>query len=121
MWAMSLAGLIVATPFYGYDLAQNGIHFPDWRGWLMLLYIAVFISKLFYMESVIQIGSNRASLAMNLLPVFGTVMGVLFFKDEIMTINHIIALGLVMVGIVSSEYGAALRRQPHRQIVATKN
>ncbi|MGP4714661.1 DMT family transporter [Psychrobacter sp. DM8] len=124
MWAMSLAGLVVATPFYGYDLAQNGIHFPDWRGWLMLLYIAIFISiisKLFYMESVIQIGANRASLAMNLLPVFGAVMGVMFFKDEMMTMNHIIALALVMIGIISSEYGAALKRQPHMQLASTKN
>ena len=89
----------------------------------MLLYIAVFISiisKLFYMESVIQIGANRASLAMNLLPVFGAVMGVMFFKDEMMTINHIIALALVMIGIVSSEYGAALKRQPHMQLTNTK-
>lgn len=115
MWAMSLAGLVVATPFYAYDLAHNGLHFPDWRGWLMLLYIAVFISiisKLFYMESVIQIGANRAALAMNFLPVFGAVMGVLFFRDEVMSINHLIALGLVVIGIVFSEYGAALKRRP---------
>ncbi len=114
IWAMSLAGLVVATPFYGYDLAHNGLHLPDWRGWLMLLYIAIFISiisKLFYMESVIQIGANRAALAMNLLPVFGAVMGVLFFKDERMTVNHIIALGLVIIGIVCSEYGATLKRK----------
>lgn len=114
MWAMCVAGLIVATPFYGYDLLSNGVHFPDWRGWLMLIYIAIFISlisKLFYMESVIQIGADRASLAMNLLPVFGAVMGVLFFADEHMTLNHIIALSLVMLGIGCSEYGATRRRK----------
>lgn len=116
MWAMCVAGLVTATPFYGYDLLSNGVHFPDWRGWLMLGYIAIFISlisKLFYMESVIQIGANRASLAMNLLPVFGALMGVLFFVDEHMTLHHLIALSLVMLGIVCSEYGAARNRKTH--------
>ncbi len=122
MWAMCLAGLIVATPFYGYDLAHNGIHFPNWQGWLLLFYIALFISigsKLFYMESVIQIGANRAALTMNLLPVFGSIMGVLFFADEHFTLNHMIALGLVLMGIACSEYGAWSKRHKSQSIQQT--
>lgn len=114
MWAMSFAGLVVATPFYAYDIAQQAVGIPSLKAWLLLLYIAIFISiisKLFYMESVIQIGASRAALAMNLIPIFGAVIGVLLFADEYFTLNHVISLTLVMLGIGFSEYGASTLRQ----------
>ena len=75
----------------------------------MAFFIAI-VSKLFYMESVIAIGASRASLTMNLLPVFGAIAGMLVFADEHFSVHVMIALALVGSGIVLSEMGAARLR-----------
>ena len=82
---------------------------PPWQAWLLLGYVVLFVSivsKLFYMEGVIAIGANRAALTMNLLPVFGALIGVAFFADEHLGGYVLIALLLVAAGIGLSERGA---------------
>lgn len=77
--------------------------------WALLGYVVLFVSiasKLFYMEGVIAIGANRAALTMNLLPVFGALVGAAFFADEHLGGYVLIALALVAAGIGLSERGA---------------
>ncbi|MDO4642914.1 MAG: DMT family transporter [Cardiobacteriaceae bacterium] len=108
LWAMCLAGLLVALPFYVYGGVQSGFRLPSWQAVVLVVYVAIcvsILSKLFYMESVIQIGANRAALAMNFLPLFGVLLGVAFFADEQLSANHGIALLLVLAGIFTSEWG----------------
>lgn len=115
MWAMCLAGLVVSIPFYGYGLMKHGFHMPSVSAVLLVIYVAIFvsiISKLFYMESVIQIGGARAALAMNLLPIFGSLLGVLFFADEHFDTYHFVALTLVMLGIFFSEWANRRKAKP---------
>lgn len=109
LWAMCLSGLLVATPFYLAEGWIAGFRALSWQAVVLVVYVAIavsILSKLFYMESVIQIGGSRAALAMNLLPVFGALLGVSFFADEVLSFNHCIALTLVMSGIACSEIGA---------------
>ncbi|MDO5091135.1 MAG: DMT family transporter, partial [Cardiobacteriaceae bacterium] len=114
LWAMCVAAVIVSVPFYGYEVIAQGFRAPSWQAWLLLLYVSIFIaivSKLFYMESVIAIGASRAALTMNLLPVFGALLGVAFFADEQLSAHVIVALLLVGGGIGLSEWGAARQRR----------
>ncbi len=113
LWAMCVAAAVVSAPFYVWEGVGRGFRMPPWQAWLLLLYVAVFIailSKLFYMESVIAIGAGRAALTMNLLPVFGALVGVAVFPDERLGGYVLTALVLVAAGIAASEWGAAKRQ-----------
>ena len=109
LWAMCAAATLVSVPFYAADLWVRGFHLPPWQGWLLLAYVVLFVSilsKLFYMESVLVIGASRAALTMNLLPVFGALVGVAVFADERLGGYVLVALALVAAGIGLSEWGA---------------
>lgn len=113
LWAMCVAAVMVSAPFYAWEGVSRGFRMPPWQAWLLLLYVSVFIailSKLFYMESVIAIGASRAALTMNLLPVFGALVGVAVFPDERLGGYVLVALLLVSAGIAASEWGAARLR-----------
>lgn len=109
LWAMCAAATLVSVPFYAAELWARGFHLPPWQGWLLLVYVVLFVSilsKLFYMESVLVIGASRAALTMNLLPVFGALVGVAVFADERLGGYVLVALALVAAGIGLSEWGA---------------
>ena len=109
LWAMCTAATLVSVPFYAAELWTRGFHLPPWQGWLLLVYVVLFVSvlsKLFYMESVLVIGASRAALTMNLLPVFGALVGVAVFADERLGGYVLVALALVAAGIGLSEWGA---------------
>ena len=113
LWAMCVAAVVVSAPFYVWEGVEKGFRMPPWQAWLLLLYVSVFIailSKLFYMESVIAIGAGRAALTMNLLPVFGALVGAAAFPDERLGGYVLTALILVAAGIAASEWGAARKR-----------
>ncbi|MDB5560672.1 MAG: Permease of the drug/metabolite transporter superfamily [Hyphomicrobiales bacterium] len=83
------------------------------KGWLLVLYVALLpsiISQLFYARAVELIGANRASLFINLIPLFGALLSVLILGEQLQP-YHLAAAGLVILGLVLAEF-AARRRQP---------
>jgi len=83
------------------------------RGWLIVAYTAVFPSigaQLCYAVSVVRVGPNRASLFINLIPVFGTVMSVLLLAEAFEP-YHLVASAFVVVGIALAEFSARARPQ----------
>src|SRR5690606_12877404 len=55
-------------------------------GWLIALYTALFpsvISQMFYVRGIELIGSNRASLFINLIPLFGAIGSVLLLGETL--------------------------------------
>ncbi|MEQ1899799.1 MAG: DMT family transporter [Devosia sp.] len=77
-------------------------------GWLIIAYTVIFpslISQLFYVRGVELIGANRASLFINLIPLFGALGSVLVLGEKLETF-HLIAGALVIVGIVLAEWSA---------------
>ena len=115
LWAMCLAATVVSLPFFVAERLREGWRLPPWQAWLLLGYVVLFISivsKLFYMEGVIAIGANRAALTMNMLPVFGALVGAAFFADEHLGGYVLIALALVAAGIGLSEWGARRLARP---------
>jgi drug/metabolite transporter (DMT)-like permease len=86
----------------------------DLQGWLIAAYTAIFpsvLSQLFYVRGVELIGSNRASLFINLIPLFGAAGSVLILGEKLETF-HFIAAGLVIAGIVLAEW--SVRAAPSR-------
>ncbi len=78
------------------------------KGWLIVLYIMIvpsILAQLFYARGVEIIGPNRASIFINLLPVFGTILSVIILGERFQT-YHAIAAILVIGGITMAEYSA---------------
>jgi drug/metabolite transporter (DMT)-like permease len=77
-------------------------------GWIIAAYTMVLpsiISQMFYVRGVELIGANRASLFINLIPLFGALGSVLILHETLETF-HFIAGALVIAGIVLAEWSA---------------
>lgn len=75
-------------------------------GWACILYVMTFpsiISQLFYARGVQLVGPNRASIFINLLPVYGTILSVIIVGESF-ELYHVVASVLVVAGIVLAEY-----------------
>ena len=77
-------------------------------GWLITAYTIVFpsvVAQMLYVRGVELIGANRASLFINLLPLFGTLGSVLIIGERLEPF-HLYAALLIVVGIVLAEWSA---------------
>jgi drug/metabolite transporter (DMT)-like permease len=63
------------------------------------------IAQLCFARGVELVGPNRASIFINLLPIFGTLMSIIILGEQLHN-YHLIALSLAFVGIFLSEYSA---------------
>jgi drug/metabolite transporter (DMT)-like permease len=109
MWMIALGATLGTTPFALWEIATQGFSLPITpTAWWVLLYVTLFptvVSQLAYARGVSLIGSNRAGLFINLVPIFGSLLAIIVL-GEIFGWYH--ALGLVMVigGIMLAEYFA---------------
>jgi drug/metabolite transporter (DMT)-like permease len=113
----SVVGAIVAAFFYqqllGGGIAAFFNQLPQItpKGWAIVAYTTLFpsvISQIFYVRGIELIGSNRASLFVNLIPIFGTIGAVLVLGERLETF-HLAAAGLVIIGIVLAEFSVRRR------------
>lgn len=108
MFAASAFGaLVAAIPLFVWEVSSPGFIVPDPIGWSAILYTALvpsLASQILYVRGIELIGSNRASLFINTIPVFGTLLAVIFLREPLLGF-HIVALLLVVSGIVIAERG----------------
>lgn len=99
--AMTAVGLAALTPAYAWEMAQ-GRHINVHLGSLAsLAYVGIFPSFLgyiFYNRGVAEVGPNKASLFIHLMPVFGTILSAIFLA-EIPHWYHYLGIGLIFTGI----------------------
>ena len=77
-------------------------------GWIIVAYTVIFpslISQMFYVRGVELIGANRASLFINLIPLFGAIGSVLILGEQLQAF-HLIAGVLIIIGIGLAEWSA---------------
>ncbi len=75
-------------------------------GWLIVIYtifLPSVVSQMLYVRGVELIGPNRASLFINLIPLFGALGSVLILGEQLQPF-HFIAGALVIIGIVLAEW-----------------
>ncbi|MGN6489235.1 MAG: DMT family transporter [Devosia sp.] len=97
-----------ATTGPGLPAFFTGLAAIDTEGWLIAAYAVLFpsvISQMLYVRGVELIGSNRASLFVNLIPLFGTVGSVIVLGEALQGF-HLLAAALVAIGIVLAEWSA---------------
>ena len=92
---------IATIPMVAIEHATYGTLMPGFKGWMVLLYIAImpsFLSQVFFMKGVDLVGPGAAGLYANLVPIFSAIMAV-FILNESFQIFHLVALTFVFLGI----------------------
>jgi drug/metabolite transporter (DMT)-like permease len=108
MWVIAVSAFIMTLPFAGWELAKGQFTLPSAKGVLVLFYVVIFptiVSQLCWARGVELIGSNRAGLFINLVPIFGSVMAGLILREDFQW-YHMAGLTLVLLGIGMSERAA---------------
>lgn len=108
MWIIASSAFIMTLPFAGWELSQKGFSMPSFGGWMVLLYVIIFptvVSQLAFARGVELIGSNRAGLFVNLVPIFGSLLAVLVLGEQFRWF-HLAGLLLVLAGIGLAERAA---------------
>lgn len=104
-----IAGVLGILPFYlvelrmGFGLSING---PTL---ITIVYVAIFPSVLafiFWNRAVRDIGANRAGIFIHLMPVFSSIMAILFLGESI-ELFHLQGIGLVFAGIFLATYSGS--------------
>ena len=99
--AMTAVGLAALAPAWLWEMAQ-GRHINVSPGSLAsLAYVGIFPSFLgyiFYNRGVAEVGANKASLFIHLMPVFGTLLSAIFLA-EIPHWYHYLGIALIFSGI----------------------
>jgi drug/metabolite transporter (DMT)-like permease len=106
--AMGIGSCLI-LPFYLGEIATGARLHSSWETWLSLGYIAIFpsfIAYLFLNRGIELIGAGRAGQSMHLMPVFGSILAVLFLGESF-RIYHAVGIALIACGIVLASRKAA--------------
>jgi len=106
IFVLSVAAVVSSIPFTLSEYGAGHIIFPDMTGWAIALFTAVFpsiLGQVFYIWSNEMIGSNRAGLFINLVPIFGTLLSIALLGEAFEPF-HAVAIVLVLGGIWLAEH-----------------
>lgn len=99
--AFTAVGLAALFPAYLWEMA-SGRHINFYPGSLAALaYVGIFpsfVGYIFYNRGVAEVGANKASLFIHLMPVFGTLLSAVFL-GEVPFWYHYLGIGLIFAGI----------------------
>lgn len=112
MIALTFGAFATSLPFLAIEVVYGSALLPDTRGWLVVGFAAIFpsiLSQAFYIRGIELIGSNRAGLFMNLVPICGMLLSVLLLGEQFY-LYHAVAMVLVLGGIWLAERSRSNRR-----------
>lgn len=112
-------GLVFTLPliiFENYQLGLIWIQKLNVYHYLSFLYFGIFptiVAFLFFNRGIIKIGPSKASVFMNFIPIYTTILGILFLQ-EILAYSHIIIGGVLII------FGVYLTSMSEREISESK-
>jgi drug/metabolite transporter (DMT)-like permease len=104
------AAFVTSLPLTLAEVALDRFQWPTPTGWVIVALITLFpsyLAQLFFIHGVALIGPGRAGVFVNLVPVFASILAVVFLSEPF-ELYHGIALALVLGGIGLSERGKAV-------------
>lgn len=103
--ALTLVGVLALAPIYANELGAFGgparhinLHWGSLAGIAYVGVLPSFVGYIFYNRGVAEVGANKASLFIHLMPVFGTLLSALFL-GELPHLYHFVGIGLIFSGI----------------------
>jgi drug/metabolite transporter (DMT)-like permease len=104
--SLVISAAIVSLGLAAYEISTESAIWPvTTTAWLVIAYTIVFpslISQAFFVRGVELIGSNRAALFLNLVPIFGSLLAVIIL-GEAFQLFHALAMVLVIGGIALAQ------------------
>jgi len=94
-------GAFVQIPLVIWEMKVRPLMQIDLPNMLALLYVMVFpstLAYLFFNRGVQLIGANRAAPVFHLIPVFGSVMAIVFLGEQL-HVFHLVGYALVLTGV----------------------
>ena len=91
-------GSLMILPFYLWEHVSGARIHDGWGAWLPMAYMAIFpsfIAYLLFNRGVELIGANAAGHSMHLMPLFGSVLAVLFLHERFRAYH---AAGIALIG-----------------------
>jgi drug/metabolite transporter (DMT)-like permease len=104
--AIAIVGLATLLPLYLLEIASGKTFLVTTGTVVTIVYVAVFASVLafiFWNRAVTMLGANIAGPFIHLMPVFSTVLAVLFLGESL-TQNHFMAILLIFGGILMTTF-----------------
>jgi hypothetical protein len=74
---MAASAFLTSLPFAAFEVARETVIWPDTRGWIVAAFTAIFpslVAQVMFIKGNEIIGSNRAGIFINLVPIFGTLL-----------------------------------------------
>ena len=95
-------GNIFVFPFYIFESSVNNSFFLNEKySFLLVLYVGIgpaLISFLLWIKSIKIIGASKSGLFLNLIPIFSSIISIIFL-NEIIKLFHIVGALLIFLGI----------------------
>jgi drug/metabolite transporter (DMT)-like permease len=95
-------GSVMILPFYVWEFASGARVQGGAPAWLAMAYIAIFpsfIAYLFFNRGIELIGAGRAGQSWHLMPLFGSILAVVFLGESF-HLYHAIGIMLIGAGIL---------------------
>lgn len=111
LFYIALVGTIVMLPFYLVELTLVGGFEPRALYGLAMLYLAVFptlLATFCWNHAIHALGANRAAIFINLIPVFGACLAMVFLGERLY-VWHFAGAALVFIGIALATRRRAVR------------
>jgi len=105
--SIAVVAFIVSLPLLAIEIGSDKFQAPTPTGWIVVALVSILpslIAQVFFMHGVSLIGPGRAGVFVNLVPVFTSILAVVFLQ-EAFEVFHAVSLGLVLGGIGLSELG----------------
>lgn len=104
-----LVGILVIAPFYAWEILSGRRIIAEFDSWLAIGYVSIFpslIAYLFFNRGIELIGSAATGMYMNVLPLLGAGLAILFLGEELYLI-HVAGMTLIVGGILWAGRGQA--------------
>jgi len=105
--SIAMVAFVVSLPLLVIEIGSNEFQAPTVTGWVVVALVSLlpsFIAQVFFIYGVSLIGPGRAGVFVNLVPVFASIMAVMFLQESFEKFQAV-ALALVLGGIGLSELG----------------
>ncbi len=107
-------GVVFIAPVYAWEISSGTVMPLGWVTVNSVLYVAVFpslLAYLFWNRAVREVGPNRAGQFIHLMPVFGTLLSVVFLGERLYR-YHLFGILLVALGIYLATLWGNRRKEP---------
>lgn len=101
-------GSLMMLPFYLWETMNGATIIGGWTSYAAIAYTTVlpsFVAYLFFNRGVELIGAARAGQSAHLMPIFGTLLAVLFLGERFHS-HHFAGIGLIALGIMLASISA---------------